>query len=89
MPHAFFLESKSLPPVSLAAALQYKQYQEELLQQVDNELAGRPDLLGLIGHSPIETMYRNHENHVRFMTTVFRLNSYSLLAETLIWVYRA
>lgn len=82
-------EADALPAVSLAAAMAYQDKLEKLRTQVDRQLTGHPDILSLIGFSPLEMMYANHRHHGQFMATVFRLNAYKLLPKIVTWVYRA
>ena len=89
MEHAIFGQAQSLPRISPAAAIQYRDHMEELRKQVDQELSGHPEILSLLGRSPLEVMLTNHKNHVRFMATVFRLNTFNLLPRTVAWVYHA
>lgn len=89
MEHSIFEQAQSLPRISLEAAIQYQDHMEDLREQVDQELSGHPEILSLLGRSPLEVMLVNHKNHVRFMATVFRLNTFNLLPRTVVWVYRA
>jgi methanogenic corrinoid protein MtbC1 len=80
---------KRLPRISTAAAEAYAQATDRLLDHVNEELESHPKIRSLIGRNPFEVMWNNHRNHATFMTTVFRLNSFELLARTVPWVYRA
>lgn len=62
---------------------------EKLLDHVNIQLEAHPKIKDLIGHNSINLMKDNHRNHATFMATVFRLNSFELLARTVPWVYRA
>lgn len=75
--------------VSADAAESYGKEAKGLVNHVNNELEARPDILELIGGNPIELMRNNHRNHAAFMTTVFKIGNYELLARTVPWVYRA
>jgi methanogenic corrinoid protein MtbC1 len=78
-----------LPRVTPEAAEAYTQATGRLLDLVNGELESHPKIRELIGRNPFEVMWDNHRNHAAFMTTVFRLNSFELLARTVPWVYRA
>ncbi|MFW6006301.1 MAG: cobalamin B12-binding domain-containing protein [Candidatus Bipolaricaulota bacterium] len=82
------LDTSGLPRVSSEAAAEYTEKADELTEKVNEDLKGREDIKSLIGDNPLQTMYENHENHVRFMANVFKLNDYDLLIRTVGWVYR-
>jgi methanogenic corrinoid protein MtbC1 len=86
---ALVAEALALPPVSPQAAAGYRTAGDVLVRFVDGALASRSDLGDLLGGNPVEVMRANHRNHHRFLSTVFRLGDYELLARTLPWVYRA
>jgi len=75
--------------VSPDAANAYEKAAERLVNQVNQELEVSPVILELIGGNPFDLMWNNHSNHATFMTTVFKIGSYELLARTIPWVYRA
>lgn len=77
-----------LPVVSTNTAKAYEKESERLVNQVNNELEANPKLFELIGGNPLDLMRNNHSNHSAFMTTVFKIGSYELLARTVPWVYR-
>lgn len=89
MEHRLFAEAHAIPAVSAAAALAYQDNREKLRLQVDKEMAGLPDILPLIGFSPLEMMQLNHRHHVQFMSMVFRHSAYTLLPKVVVWVYRS
>ena len=89
MDNKLFEQGRELPQVSLAAALEYQNQMEPMRWQVDTALSERPDIMSLIGRSPLEMMKANHRYHVQFMATVFRLNAYNLLPRIMVWVYRS
>lgn len=84
--------STPLPPpasVSQDSGAEWALHGEKLLAQVNQRMAARPEIHGLIGGNPLEMMFDNHANHLRFMTAVFRMGSHEMLATTIPWVYRA
>lgn len=89
MEHRLFAEAQIFPGVSPAAALAYRDNMEKLRLQVDKEMSAFPDILPLIGYSPLEMMQVNHRHHVQFMATVLRLSAHSLLPKVVVWVYRS
>lgn len=83
---ADILKLKAIPPQS---ADQYSDAMDRMIDHVNMELCGRPDIVELIGHNPLQMMEMNHLHHAHFMLTVFRLNAFDLLVRTIPWVYRA
>ncbi|MBV5341991.1 MAG: cobalamin-dependent protein [Deltaproteobacteria bacterium] len=77
---------KAVPPQS---ADKYATSLERMIDHVNRQLGGRPDVMELIGHNPLQMMVMNHQHHAQFMLTVFRLNAFDLLVRTIPWVYRA
>ena len=75
--------------VSSDAAKAYKKAIERLVNHVNDNLEANPKIIELIGGNPLDLMRNNHSNHATFMTTVFKIGSYELLARTVPWVYRA
>jgi MerR family transcriptional regulator, light-induced transcriptional regulator len=78
-----------LPLVPLEAVTQYREKTVEMIGFVDTELGTRPDIMELIGNNALQLMYDNHKHHASFMTTVFSVGGYELLARTVPWVYRS
>lgn len=89
MEQKLFREARALPVVSLAATLAFQDKRSLLCEQVDRSMSEQPDILPLIGFSPLEMMKANHRHHVQFMSTVFRLGAYTLLPKVVVWVYRS
>jgi methanogenic corrinoid protein MtbC1 len=78
-----------LPIIPPAAVEAYVMATGKLLDHVNDQLEAHPKIMDLIGRNPIDLMKDNHRNHATFMATVFRINSFELLARTVPWVYRA
>ncbi len=75
--------------VSQVAADAYDSRKGILAERVNQALLARNDLASLIGgNDSIELMFENHRNHVLFMTAVFHLNAFRLLASGIPWVYK-
>ncbi|MBI5549260.1 MAG: cobalamin B12-binding domain-containing protein [Deltaproteobacteria bacterium] len=81
--------AKRLAAVPEQASAHYETQQGAMSALVNGELRSRADLSRLIGGNPWEVMETNHAHHCAFMSTVFSLRRYDLLAATLPWVYRA
>lgn len=82
------LKVSSLPEIPGEAVKDYSDNAEAMLEDVNEELSSRKDIDDLIGDNSLETMFDNHENHVRFMANTFKLSNYELLVRTISWVYR-
>ena len=82
-------EIADLPLIPESSARAYHEHLTFLVDRVNKELASREDLSSLIGQNPPETMFDNHRNHAVFMDNVFQLSLFSLLMDTVPWVYRA
>ena len=80
---------KSIQTVPPDAAKAYEKAKDRLVDYVNKELEANPNVLELIGGNPFSIMRSNHSNHATFLTTVFKIGSYELLARTIPWVYRA
>lgn len=82
-------ESQKLPFIPLKQSAAYKNNLPSMIQYVNDSLADEPSIKKLIGNNPLQVMYENHINHSLFMTTVFTIGNYELLAKTVPWVYRS
>jgi methanogenic corrinoid protein MtbC1 len=79
----------SIHAVSPEAAKLYEKSIDRLVDHVNDELEANSKIIELLGGNPFGLMRNNHSNHATFMTTVFKIGSYELLARTVPWVYRA
>lgn len=82
-------EAIKLPPVPLQAFTAHLNHLKEMTTFVDEALSLDPKIHALIGHNPLQIMYDNHRHHGAFMSTVFSVGSYRMLAGALPWVYRS
>ena len=82
-------DCKQLKAIPEEAAELYASAAERLQNHVNDQFEANPKLNELIGGNPLDVMRNNHRNHAAFMATVFKLNSFELLARTVPWVYRA
>lgn len=80
---------QKLPKISPEAADAYIRAIDTLVDQVNSQLETNPHIGELIGRNPLDVMRDNHKNHATFMSAVFKINSFELLARTVPWVYRA
>lgn len=83
------LDADWIRPVSRPAAREYAQQQDRLRKFVDDRLSTEPELARLLGGNPVQLLTDNHIHHIQFMSNVFLLNNYDLLARITLWVYRA
>jgi methanogenic corrinoid protein MtbC1 len=81
-------ELAGLPEVPARAANAYKLHLGEMVEKVNIKMSNRPELNLLTGDNPLTMMFDNHKNHAMFMSNVFSLNDYTLLLNTIPWVYR-
>lgn len=88
MPTNLDLTVSGLPEIPGEAVKDYRNNSEAMLEDVNEELSSRDDITDLIGDNPLELMFDNHQNHIQFMTNIFKLNDYELLVRTVSWVYR-
>lgn len=86
---ALIVSAQELPPVPLQACHAYHEAERKMSGKVDVKLAGRTDIMELIGNNPLQMMYDNHKHHATFMSTVFSISGFNLLARTIPWLYRA
>lgn len=89
MMEELLVSCRSLPKIPSDAAVAYIKAADKLLDNVNAQLEANSKIKDLIGHNPIDLMRDNHRNHATFMGTVFRINSFELMARTVPWVYRA
>ena len=81
-------ELSALPEIPPQSAQAYRKHLGELVEKVNTRMRSRADISLLIGENPMRVMFDNHQNHALFMSNVFSLNAFALLADTLPWVYR-
>lgn len=79
----------SVTPPDAAAARQFSERRERIVEQVDALMLARPDLDALIGALNRPQMQRNHLNHSLFMEALFADYDASRLLETVLWVLPA
>jgi len=81
--------AEEIPQPSEATLEEYTDKMEVLVSGINERLIARPDLSQLIGSNNVQMMRDNHQNHARFMQSVFALYQPEVLVYTVLWVYRA
>jgi hypothetical protein len=61
----------------------------QMAEIVSGRMLAREDLESLIGAGNSDMMCDNHRNHARFMNSLFKMYTPEMLAETILWVFRA
>lgn len=79
--------AKSLPKISNSSIDEYDNKKEILINEINNTIINRKDLLQLIGReSNKEMMRNNHHNHVLYMINLFKQFNANNFVSTVIWV---
>jgi methanogenic corrinoid protein MtbC1 len=73
--------------VSETTALAYKNNIPIMLHHINETMSNLNESENLIGNNPLSVMLTNHQHHTSFMVNVFKSNDYSLLSDTLQWVF--
>ena len=81
--------AQNLPLIPEQAVKEYTRRHEQLIDQVNQIMSSREDILRLIGENDLRMMFDNHRNHAAFMGFVFKFGDYEALARSLPWVYRS
>ncbi len=87
MSQSLINEARALHQVPKEAAVQYEQLKHILLEEVNRVFDAHPEKRRLLGPNSIDLIENNHLNHVNFMSSVFHLNQFELLARVIPWVY--
>ena len=72
--------------VSYPAAMEYQKNIPLMVEAVNSIMEKLNSADNLIGSNSLSVMQDNHLNHAKFMVSVFKLNDYVLLKNTLNWV---
>ncbi len=80
-------ETVKIIPVPYSSAQEYSEQVNLIKAEVDRILTARSDINKMIGQNPLSVMYDNHNNHVTFMSNIFKLNDYELMSRVIVWVY--
>ena len=84
-----FNSARKLQQVSEKSAAEYGSKREHLVDVMNKKMEKRPDLLNMVGVGNVEMMRDNHANHARFMESIFNQHAPEMLADTVLWVFRA
>jgi len=71
------------------AAAEFESRRETLAEELNRQMAARPDLARLIGLDNRAMMEDNSRNFCRFMGTMFQQYDPDVLVQTVLWVFRA
>lgn len=80
-------EAKAVFAVTLRDGHAYESALPPMKKSVNDAMESRDDLAALIGIQGDALMRGNHENHGRFMATVFQLGLWDLMVRTVLWAY--
>ncbi|MFN2364445.1 MAG: cobalamin-binding protein, partial [Halarsenatibacteraceae bacterium] len=83
------LDISKLPDIPEAAADQYKEKQNLMINRVNEILNSRDDINQLIGYNSLSMMHDNHENQAKFMSNILQINDYRLFKTTFPWAYKS
>lgn len=81
--------AKSLKQVTPMSAAEFGTKRETLVARMNLVMCNRPDLIQLVGVNNVEMMKDNHDNHARFIESIFINLSPEVLVDTVLWVFRA
>lgn len=79
--------TRAFEKISENAVKAYEEKLPILTEYVNKKLTEKSEYRKLIGPNPVEVMESNHENHGRFMVTMFRIKSAESFFKTVFWVY--
>jgi len=85
----FLAEARKTLHVGAAAAAEYVEARDAMMEEVNTRMTEHPQISSLIGGNPLSMMYNNHRNHIDFLATVFKFRGFDMLAKTLPWVYHS
>lgn len=84
-----YSSAHQLEAPSLEARESYREKSQRMAEMMRQYFTGRPDLERLIGKGNEAMMRDNHENHLRFMYSLFSDYRPAVFVETVLWVFRA
>src|SRR5512137_1066261 len=77
-----------LSPVPAEAVADFDRHAEPLLAEVNRAVLSHPRIGEFLGGNPPEVVHGIHQRHRRFMSAVFHLGDYGMLANQVPWMYR-
>jgi len=81
--------AKSLKQPSIDSYNEFSAKLDIIISELNSLMLERKDLKNLIGEGNEKMMEDNHQNHARFMQSVFKHYIPEILVDTVLWVYRA
>jgi hypothetical protein len=84
-----YSSARQLQAPSPEARESYRLKSQMMAEMMHRHFIARPDLERLIGKGNEAMMQDNHENHLRFMYSLFSDYHPEVFTETVLWVFRA
>ncbi len=84
-----FESAQQLKPPKPEAVHEYENKRGALVAKVNEIMLNHQDLSKMISRNHIEMMKDNHENHAKFMVSIFNVFNAEVLVETILWAFRA
>lgn len=81
--------ARQLGAVTPTVAEEFEARRESMAAELSRRMLARPDIGRLIGPDNGEMLENNSRNMFRFMASLFRIFDPVVLAETVVWVFRA
>ncbi|MCF8304546.1 MAG: hypothetical protein K9I94_14830 [Bacteroidales bacterium] len=72
---------------SAGVVKEFHDKKEEILGRINQKMLARKDLTKLVGEENLQMMKDNHQNHLRFMESIFTKYNPTVLVETVLWVF--
>ena len=84
-----FTSAGQLGPFDPSTAEAYGAAAQRMVARINDKMLSRPDIDVLVGEAGHDMMRDNHANHARFIASVLANHNPEVLAETILWVFRA
>jgi hypothetical protein len=84
-----FKSASTLKKPSPEAIAEFATKADAMTTHLNDRLSHRDDLIQLIGEGNLQMMFDNHNNHMRFMISLFNDYNPVVFTETVLWVFRA
>lgn len=81
--------AKEISQVQVSAFKEYNDKAEHIIQEMNNKMLARTDIIDLVGEKNISMMKDNHSNHVRFIASILKNYNPEVFVDTVLWVFRA
>lgn len=81
--------AQELKQASISSYEEYRDKADQLIYKINGLMIERVDIEKLVGETNITMMKDNHANHVRFIASILKNYSPSVLVDTVLWVFRA